>query len=78
MNRLLLIGLPNNIEEKEVKKIVESYGQVKYFSLINKKNSDEISYTLCFFEYEIPQNTNKALKGLNNMTLADNQLKWKN
>ena len=74
-NRLLMTGLPNNIEEKEVKKIVESYGQIKYFSLINKKNSDEISYTLCFFEYEIPQNTYKALKGLNNMTFADRQLK---
>ena len=50
-NRLLMTGLPYNIEEKEVKKIVESYGQIKYFNLINKKNSDEISYTLCFFEY---------------------------
>ena len=74
-NRLLMTGLTNNIEEKEVRKIVESYGQIKYFSLINKKNSDEISYTLCFFEYEIPQNTYKALKGLNNMTFADRQLK---
>ena len=74
-NRLLMTGLPNNIEEKEVKKIVESYGEIKYFSLINKKNSDEISYTLCFFEYELPQNTYKALKGLNNMTFADRQLK---
>ena len=74
-NRLLMTGLPNNIEEKEVKKIVESYGQVKYFNLINKKNDDEISYTLCFFEYELPQNTYKALKGLNNMTFAERQLK---
>ena len=74
-NRLLMTGLPYNIEEKEVKKIVESYGQIKYFNLINKKNSDEISYTLCFFEYELPQNTYKALKGLNNMTFADRQLK---
>ena len=70
-----MTGLPYNIEEKEVKKIVESYGQIKYFNLINKKNSDEISYTLCFFEYELPQNTYKALKGLNNMTFADRQLK---
>ena len=75
INRLLMTGLPYNIEEKEVKKIVESYGQIKYFNLINKKNSDEISYTLCFFEYELPQNTYKALKGLNNMTFADRQLK---
>ena len=74
-NRLLMTGLPYNIEEKEVKNIVESYGQIKYFNLINKKNSDEISYTLCFFEYELPQNTYKALKGLNNMTFADRQLK---
>ena len=74
-NRLLMTGLPYNIEEKEVKKIVESYGQIKYFNLINKKNSDEISYTLCFFEYELPQNTYKALKGLNNMTFAERQLK---
>ena len=74
-NRLLMTGLPYNIEEKEVKKIVESYGQIKYFNLINKKNSDEISYTLCFFEYELPQNTYKALKGLNNMTFGERQLK---
>ena len=75
INRLLMTGLPYNIEEKEVKKIVESYGEIKYFKLINKKNSDEISYTLCFFEYELPQNTYKALKGLNNMTFAERQLK---
>jgi len=74
-NRLLMTGLPNNIEEKEVKKILESYGQIKYFNLINKKNNDEISYTLCFFEYEFPQNTYKALKGLNNMTIGEKQLK---
>ena len=74
-NRLLMTGLPNNIDEKEVKKIIESYGQIKYFSLINKKNNDEISYTLCFFEYELPQNTYKALKGLNNMTFGEKQLK---
>ena len=74
-NRLLMTGLPNNIDEKEVKKIIESYGQIKYFNLINKKNNDEISYTLCFFEYEFPQNTYKALKGLNNMTFGEKQLK---
>ena len=74
-NRLIMTGLPNNIDEKEVRKIVESYGQVKYFNLINKKNNDEITNTLCFFEYELPQNTYKALKGLNNMTFAERQLK---
>ena len=74
-NRLLMTGLPNNIEEKEAKDIVESYGQVKYFNLINKKNDNDINYTLCFFEYESPQNTYKALKGLNNMTIGEKQLK---
>lgn len=74
-NRLMMTGLPNNINEKEVRKIVESYGQIKYFNLINKRNNDEISNTLCFFEYELPQNTYKALKGLNNMTFAEKQLK---
>ena len=74
-NRLMMTGLPNNIDEKEVKKIVESYGQIKYFSLVNKTNNDDIAYTLCFFEYELPQNTYKALKGLNNMTFGERQLK---
>jgi len=74
-NRLLMTGLPINIEEKEAKDIVESYGQVKYFNLVNKTNDNDISYTLCFFEYESPQNTYKALKGLNNMTIGDKQLK---
>ena len=74
-NRLIMTGLPNNINEKEVRKIVESYGQIKYFNLINKKNNDEISNTLCFFEYELPQNSYKALKGLNNMTFGEKQLK---
>ena len=32
-------------------------------------------FTLCFFEYELPQNTYKALKGLNGMTFGDKQLK---
>jgi splicing factor U2AF subunit len=74
-NRLIMTGLPNKIEEKEVRKIVESYGHIKYFSLVNKKNNEEISNPLCFFEYELPQNTYKALKGLNNMTFGDKQLK---
>ena len=74
-NRLMMTGLPNNIDDKEVKKIVESYGQIKYFSLINKKNNDDITNTLCFFEYELPQNAYKALKGLNNMTFGERQLK---
>ena len=74
-NRLMMTGLPNKIDDKEVKKIVESYGQIKYFSLINKKNNDDITNTLCFFEYELPQNTYKALKGLNNMTFGERQLK---
>ena len=73
-NRLIMTGLPNNIEENEVRKIVESYGHIKYFKLITKKN-DDISTTLCFFEYELPQNTYKALKGLNGMTFAEKQLK---
>ena len=74
-NRLMMTGLPNNIDDKEVKKIVESYGQIKYFSLIKKENNDDIINTLCFFEYELPQNTYKALKGLNNMTFGERQLK---
>ena len=74
-NRLIMTGLPNNIDEKEVRKIVESYGHIKYFSLHNKKNNDDISNTLCFFEYELPQNTYKALKGLNGMTFGEKQLK---
>ena len=74
-NRLMMTGLPNNIDDKEVKKIVESYGQIKYFSLIKKENNNDITNTLCFFEYELPQNTYKALKGLNNMTFGERQLK---
>ena len=74
-NRLIMTGLPNNIDENEVRKIVESYGHIKYFTLINKKNNDDISNTLCFFEYELPQNTYKALKGLYGMTFGDKQLK---
>ena len=74
-SRLMMTGLPSNINEKEVRKIVESYGQIKFFRLISKKNNEEISNTLCFFEYELQQNTYKALKGLNNMTFGEKQLK---
>ena len=71
-SRLMMTGLPNNINEKEVRKIVESYGQIKFFRLISKKNNEEINNTLCFFEYELQQNAYKALKGLNNINCAGN------
>ena len=74
LNRLVLTGLPNDINDKDVKKIVESYGQLKYFNII-KRNNDNESNIVCYFEYELPQNTYKALKGLNNMTFGDRQLK---
>ena len=74
-NRLILTGLPDNIEENEVRKIIESFGQIKYFNLVSKKNNRDITNTFCFFEYESPQNIYKALKGLNNLSLGDKQLK---
>ena len=36
-NRLIMTGLANNFDENEVRKIVESYGHIKYFTLFNKK-----------------------------------------
>lgn len=74
-NRLILTGLPDNIEENEVRKIIESFGQLKYFNLVSQKNNRDITNTFCFFEYESPQNNYKALKGLNNLSLGDKQLK---
>jgi len=54
------------LQEEEVRKICESFGILRYFNLIKEKIGEEIvSRGYCFFEYQDPKVSEKAVEGLN-------------
>ncbi len=73
---LYMGGLPQYLQEDEVRKICESFGLLRYFNLIKERSGDEyISKGYCFFEYQDPKQTDKAVEGLNQLEIGDRKLK---
>ena len=74
-----MTGFPLNATEAEIKAIIESFGQIKYFYLAKNNESDNkeeaTNKGYCFFEYISNLVTERALKGLNNLTMNDRHLK---
>lgn len=58
-------GIPPKVNEDDVRKICESFGIVKYFSLAKDYSGASKGY--CFFEYVDPKMTDKALRGLDGL-----------
>ena len=66
-------GLPAYLFDDDVKKLIHTFGATKYFNLV--KDNEGISKGYCFFEYERPSSTVKALRALNGLQIADRRLK---
>lgn len=74
-NKLYMGGIPLNAKEYEVRELVESFGQLKLFNLVKDPNNEELNRGFCFFEYLDEKVTERALKGLNNIDMADRKLR---
>jgi splicing factor U2AF subunit len=73
-NKLYMTGIPLTAKEEEIKKIAESFGQIKYFNLIPDQNDINLNRGFCFFEYVNEAVTERAIKGLNNLQMGDKKL----
>lgn len=60
-NKLFMGGIPVTAKEKEIKDIVESFGQLKTFNLVKDPNNEELNRGFCFFEYVDEKDTEKAI-----------------
>lgn len=76
-NQLYLGNLPLYLKDYEVKKIVESFGLLKFFKLMQNKDEhgEWVSKGYCFFEYLDPKVTDNALEGLKNLELGKNKIR---
>lgn len=74
-NKLYMGGIPLTAKEYEVRELVESFGQLKLFNLVKDPNNDDLNRGFCFFEYLDEKVTERALKGLNNIDMADRKLR---
>lgn len=58
--------------DQQVRKICETFGKLKFFNLVK---DGSVSKGYCFFEYEDPASSERAIKALNNLPIADKRLK---
>lgn len=75
--QLYMGNIPTYLKDYEIKKIVESFGMLKFFKLMQQKNDmgDWVSKGYCFFEYSDPKVTENALEGLKNLELGKNKVR---
>merc|ERR1711970_1632385 len=72
-NKLFVAGLPNYLNEDQVKELLTSFGQLKAFNLVKDVTSG-LSKGYAFAEYLDPMVTDQAIAGLNGMQLGDKKL----
>ncbi|KAL4491236.1 hypothetical protein ABPG72_021622 [Tetrahymena utriculariae] len=77
MNKIYMGGLPTYLKDIDVKKLCETFGKLKYFNVAKQQNEnkEQVSKGYCFFEYEDPNITEKAIKALNGLPCGDRKLK---
>ena len=69
-------GLPLYLKDEDVRKLCETFGNLKYFNLVKDTSSGQpVSKGYCFFEYIDTTVTDKAVKGLNGLPCGDRKLK---
>lgn len=76
-DKIYMGGFPTYLKEEQVRAIAETYGELKFFSLV-KDSSDPnniVSKGYCFFQFRNNKNTDKAIKGLNGLEVGDRKLK---
>jgi len=72
-HKVFIGGLPNYLQEEQVREILTSFGQLKAFNLV-KDTATNLSKGYAFCEYADPQITDTAIAGLNGMQLGDKKL----
>merc|ERR1712066_536594 len=72
-NKLFVAGLPNYLNDEQVKELLTSFGQLKAFNLV-KDTTTGLSKGYAFAEYLDGSITDQAIAGLNGMQLGDKKL----
>jgi len=72
-NKVFLGGLPNYLNEDQVKELLTSFGQLRAFNLV-KDSATGLSKGYAFCEYVDINITDQAIAGLNGMQLGDKKL----
>jgi len=72
-NKLFIGGLPNYLNEEQVKELMTSFGALKAFNLV-KDVASAVSKGYAFAEYADGSLTDQAIAGLNGMQLGDKKL----
>lgn len=77
MNKVYLGGLPTYLKDVDVRKLAETFGKLRYFNVAKQlnENKEQVSKGYCFFEFEDPAVTDKAIKALNGLPCGDRKLK---
>jgi len=72
-NKIFIGGLPNYLNEEQVKELLTSFGPLKAFNLV-KDIANSLSKGYAFAEYTDGTITDQAIQGLNGMQLGDKKL----
>ncbi|CAB3224325.1 unnamed protein product [Arctia plantaginis] len=72
-HKIFIGGLPNYLNEDQVKELLMSFGQLRAFNLV-KDSSTGLSKGYAFAEYVDISMTDQAIAGLNGMQLGDKKL----
>ncbi|XP_017484563.1 PREDICTED: splicing factor U2AF 50 kDa subunit-like [Rhagoletis zephyria] len=71
--KIFIGGLPNYLNEDQVKELLMSFGQLRAFNLV-KDSATGLSKGYAFCEYQDSTITDQAIDGLNGMQLGDKRL----
>ncbi|XP_077979403.1 splicing factor U2AF 50 kDa subunit-like isoform X3 [Glandiceps talaboti] len=72
-HKIFIGGLPNYLNEDQVKELLTSFGELKAFNLV-KDSATSLSKGYAFCEYIDYNMTDQAIAGLNGMQLGDKKL----
>jgi len=72
-HKIFIGGLPNYLNEDQVKELLSSFGKLRAFNLV-KDSATGLSKGYAFCEYADITITDHAIAGLNGMTLGDKKL----
>ena len=72
-HKLFIRGLPNYLNDDQVKELLTSFGLLKAFNLV-KDSTSGLSKGYAFCEYVDVKVTDQAIAGLNRMQLGDKKL----
>uniref|UniRef100_T1INQ3 Splicing factor U2AF subunit n=1 Tax=Strigamia maritima TaxID=126957 RepID=T1INQ3_STRMM len=72
-HKIFIGGLPNYLNEEQVKELLTSFGQLRAFNLV-KDSATGLSKGFAFCEYSDVTITDQAIAGLNGMQLGDKKL----